>query len=64
MINPIWSCAPILFWNAQLSLLAVYCQKKWLDQEPEGLETFSVDGDDLFSYPNILFFVFLERMQV
>ena len=41
-----------------------YCQKKWLDQEPEGLETFSVDKDDYFSYPNILFFVFLERMQV
>ena len=30
----------------------------------EAMTTFSVDEDDLFPYPDILFFVFLERMQV
>jgi hypothetical protein len=30
----------------------------------EAMKTFSVDEDDFFPYPNILFFVFLERMQV
>jgi hypothetical protein len=30
----------------------------------EAMKTFLVDEDDFFPYPNILFFVFLERMQV
>jgi hypothetical protein len=30
----------------------------------EAMKTISVDEDDFFPYPNILFFVILERMQV